>query len=319
VATSASGNGRDETFILRKHAYERGFTILDNQLLQDVDHLSLRAIGLGALLWSLPVGTPTNATELASRCKEGRDAIREALNELAAAGYLRRNKRSEGRGRWIHTIELADIPIFRDGFSGAEADQRKHGESPGQFSDAVSGPENPSLRTKGPKAKDRKDTSPNGDGGGASDGRSDTITGKGIDALGFAPVERGAFAKILTDAENNNVPEEVILRAVKHWGDGAEPMSWLTNHIGQLHRAHMARQKRTPGAPGSDRVAHDGQHDPDCWCYQVPEDQRAKVHRGDLLRAAGLTEQDAAEAQERLAAHDEAIREESRTAPEGAS
>jgi hypothetical protein len=120
-----SANGHDETFILRKHKYERGFTIVDNQLLQNVQELSLRAIGTGAYLWSQPEGAPINARLIAEKVKEGRDAVRAALNELAAAGYIKRDRVRLQAGRFVTHVTLCDRPVFKtaghteDGFPGA--------------------------------------------------------------------------------------------------------------------------------------------------------------------------------------------------------
>jgi hypothetical protein len=155
-----------ETFTLRKRRrYERGFTIADNQLLQDTARLSYRAIGLAVHLWSLPDGTPIRAADLAASGKEGRDAVRAAMNELATAGYLKRETRSYGRGKLINLAVLSDRPEFisagqiEDGFPGPDTDASNpqvDGISAGQIEDGLSGPDNPALTTKGPRAKGTK-------------------------------------------------------------------------------------------------------------------------------------------------------------------
>lgn len=133
--------------------------------------------------------------------------------------------------------------------------------------------------------------SPNGDGGQATkqDGRADTVVGRCVDALGFRPVEIGAFSKIVNDASDAVSSPEVLLRAVREWGAAGEPVSWLGNRIGTLDREARARRRRGNGVA---RSVHDGKHEPSCWCWNVPEDQRAKVKRGDLLAAAGITRQE---------------------------
>lgn len=280
AAVADSSNGSEETFILRKRGrYERGYTITDNQLLQDTKRLSYRAIGVASHLWSLPEGARINSTQLAQRGREGRDAIRTALNELAAAGYLKREARRGERGRWITHITLADRPMDKspggtgDGFPGA-----------GESGVGQPGAQNQRTNGKGLPAS----ASNEADGGGATDGRSDTIVGKAIEALGFAPVERGAFAKIITEAAKTVSSEDLLLRAVREWGKAGEPVSFLTGRIGTMDREARARGRRNGNDGQASQVRHDGKHDPACWCYDVPEDQRAKVHRGDLLRAAGL-------------------------------
>jgi hypothetical protein len=273
-----------ETVYLRKrHRYEHGYFIADNQLAQD-PALSFRAIGVGCFLWSMPDDYPINAEKIAEdrnkdrppeERKEGRDAVRNALNELVAGGYLRRTKVSRGRGQWIHTAELADQPIFRngagqfsDGESAPEPDQSQHGKPAGQFSDGVSGADNPALSTKGPPA------SPNGDGGSRRrsrnqrkqehDGRVDTLVGKCVEAMGGRPVEIGAFVGIVTNASKAGVPEAVIARECAAWWNASkpEPISWLTNRLGDAQRRHAkARRARER------RAGHDHRHDPGCWCW----------------------------------------------------
>ncbi len=79
----------------RKVVSEKPFTILDNAALRD-SKLSLKARGLLCTCMSLPPDWSFSIRGLASLCREGRDAIATALNELEAAGYLRRN-RIQGR------------------------------------------------------------------------------------------------------------------------------------------------------------------------------------------------------------------------------
>jgi hypothetical protein len=115
-----------EGFVLRHHRrYARGFTQIDNAAVQDTSRLSLRAIGLLTYLWSLPDDAKVNSAVLAKRCKEGRDAIRTAMDELIAAGYAKRERTQDTQGHWVTKLHLDDQPSFSkpaggtdDGFSG---------------------------------------------------------------------------------------------------------------------------------------------------------------------------------------------------------
>lgn len=64
------------------------FTIMSNRHLQD-RHLSLKAKGLLSYMLSLPDDWDYSVRGLAVCCKEGADAIRHAIHELEANGYLR--------------------------------------------------------------------------------------------------------------------------------------------------------------------------------------------------------------------------------------
>ena len=67
------------------------YTTMANFHLRDV-RLSLKAIGLLSKILSLPEDWDYTVAGLAAICKEGKDAIRSALEELEAAGYIERRQ-----------------------------------------------------------------------------------------------------------------------------------------------------------------------------------------------------------------------------------
>ena len=73
-----------------------GYTVLPNGILRDTG-LSLKTKGLFAIILSLPEGWDYSVAGLASVAGCGRDAIRGALKEMEAAGYLTR-QRAHGEG-----------------------------------------------------------------------------------------------------------------------------------------------------------------------------------------------------------------------------
>jgi hypothetical protein len=107
-----------------KHAQE--FVIIGNSEARD-SRLSFRARGLHHHLLSLPPGWRVTTTQLAADNPEGRDAIRSALNELIACGYVTKAKRQDSRGRWSTVMTVHDkpqpgtdfqAPVTEDGFPG---------------------------------------------------------------------------------------------------------------------------------------------------------------------------------------------------------
>jgi hypothetical protein len=92
------------------------FTTVDRQLVND-DRLSFRARGILVWLLDKPDGWKAQADSITRRGLEGRDAIRSALRELEAAGYLERIRFRDGSGRWQSESVIRETPGQRqDGF-----------------------------------------------------------------------------------------------------------------------------------------------------------------------------------------------------------
>jgi hypothetical protein len=94
--------------IVRNRSHEN-FTVVANEVVND-HRLSFRALGLLVELLSKPDNWRTSASDLSRERKEGRDAVRAALGEIEAAGYLMRVKRQNSAGQWSTQWELFDRP-----------------------------------------------------------------------------------------------------------------------------------------------------------------------------------------------------------------
>lgn len=114
-----------QTDIVRGPRKKRGYTIVDDQVLRDKT-LSFRARGVLVYLLSMQTGWRVSADRLKDEGTEGRDAIRTALRELEAAGYLvRRRWRDPATKQWRSEQTVYEEPQ-RDTSSGD--DQRKQEE-----------------------------------------------------------------------------------------------------------------------------------------------------------------------------------------------
>lgn len=88
---------------------EGRFVQLANSAGQD-PRLSLEARGIIYFVLSLPPGRRLTAEWLETQVPNSRRSVRAALDNLEDCGYLRRTRRSGGRGKWIWEQILTDDP-----------------------------------------------------------------------------------------------------------------------------------------------------------------------------------------------------------------
>lgn len=82
--------------------------IVDREIVRD-KRLSLRALGVAVRLLSNAPGFRMTSIDLAFERKEGRDAVRAALRELEAVGYLQRFIGQLENGQWITRQVISDV------------------------------------------------------------------------------------------------------------------------------------------------------------------------------------------------------------------
>ncbi len=79
-------NKERNTIVRVVHNRENPFVQLNKAALWD-QNLSLRAVGLWARCLSRPDDWEFNMSELIDKCKEGQDAVFNAMKEIVNAGY----------------------------------------------------------------------------------------------------------------------------------------------------------------------------------------------------------------------------------------
>lgn len=90
-----------------------GWTTFSNDVLSDRE-LSFRALGILVYVLSKPDNWVVRSEQLAESHAEGRDAVRTALEHLELAGYVKRDKVQDRRGRWVTETVFYDRPFDRN-------------------------------------------------------------------------------------------------------------------------------------------------------------------------------------------------------------
>jgi len=96
----------------------RDYTVMSNCHLRDKG-LSLKAKGLLSQMLSLPEDWDYTLSGLSHINRESKDAIRSAVNELEAAGYIQRRQTTDASGKFsgneyvIHESPVIPAPAFQ--------------------------------------------------------------------------------------------------------------------------------------------------------------------------------------------------------------
>ena len=85
---------------------EENFGVAPNELLNN-EKISLKAKGMFVYIQSKPDGWNFSAEKIALSHSDGRDSVISALRELEENGYLKREKRHAGNGKWEQMYVLS--------------------------------------------------------------------------------------------------------------------------------------------------------------------------------------------------------------------
>ena len=87
----------------------KNYTVMSNYHLRD-KRMSLKAKGLLSFMLSLPLDWDYSLDGLEKICKEGKDSIRSALNELKLYGYLVIKKTQNNKGIFEYEYMIYEYP-----------------------------------------------------------------------------------------------------------------------------------------------------------------------------------------------------------------
>ena len=87
----------------------KNYTVMNNYHLRD-KRMSLKAKGLLSFMLSLPLDCDYSLDGLEKICKEGKDSIRSALNELKLYGYLVIKKTQNNKGIFEYEYMIYEYP-----------------------------------------------------------------------------------------------------------------------------------------------------------------------------------------------------------------
>lgn len=230
------------------------FAMIANEALENAD-LTWRARGVLAYLLSRPEGWSTSAERLAAmspKGKEGRDAMRSVLNELEAAGYIRREKTQDSRGRWSTTLVVYDypeppVPADEPAKTAAEppiVDPAKNGGSPGVGKPAVG---QPAVGKPGPSNKTETKTE-NKNSSSSSSLRSEESS----EETAFDKLVRWPGREYLSIAGKRwtYLTAEKTWELTQKYADDVRAKGYRFSEDGWLkfmEREHEARERRTRG------------------------------------------------------------------------
>lgn len=204
---------------------QHSFTILENSVLRD-EKLSYRARGVLAYILSHTDDWSITSEELARRGAEGRDALRTALTELEAAGYVRREKRRDSSGRVSTQTVVYDTPQAED----ADGLFPQVAPATGKPAPVDPAPGEPAPDNQAPIEDHPQKTSPSGEGvAPPAPGRviATAVYDQTQGMVNFIAVQQIATKALRV---KGSTPERVIQVMVKLYADG-RPLTLAT--VGQ--------------------------------------------------------------------------------------
>ena len=111
---------------------ERDYTVINNTVLKD-ERLSWKAKGVFCYLLSLPEDWVIYQTELLKHSTDGRESLRNAINELEKYGYLVVDKKRDEKGHFTAVYKIIENPKEKTESGKTESEnptrENRHGKT----------------------------------------------------------------------------------------------------------------------------------------------------------------------------------------------
>src|SRR5690606_2007870 len=237
-----------------------------------------------AELLSYPADYLISVDELVKRARrvsgatEGRDAMRAAVRELKAVGYIVSTRRQDAQGRWVTEVEVTDDPAYDmpnpliDSAAVSPAHEADAGVSAGRTDDGIPGVGEPGVGEPGVITNTETNTEKNissssysssnasasADGHGRNEEEEEKKTKETKETS--SPIEgTGSPLEALIIAECGATPEEAadLINHIRRTGEARLSLSGYVRHLvangDMAERLRSLRAART--APTSRRPA----------------------------------------------------------------
>ncbi|WP_030386553.1 hypothetical protein [Streptomyces sp. NRRL S-241] len=212
---------------VQRTRHTRAYVQIPNEIARH-SSLSLEAVGLLTRLLSLPDANRVTVERVTSAVPNGRRTVSNAMNELVAAGYVKRARVQDPEsGRWVTLTSVTDSPTDHMPTVGLPTGQAVGGYPKGEVQEGndllpEAAPEPEGCEGESQQQEGEEIASPNSNNDNSASGTADAVTARAVVTLG----RLGSFERRLRLS-----PQEVMRlapKAAKWLSDGLHEMEVIT-------------------------------------------------------------------------------------------